>query len=150
MKRRRRIAATPMVQITSMLDMFTILLVFLLNFLDPSRPPDEDALRLPPSSASVTVAPGPTLVVTPDGVRVAGRLITALAPGPSLPSEDGRALEEVQRALEAIRPQDGAAEVTLVVQVDRSVTYGIVASLLATARAAGFDGFRFVVLHEAG
>lgn len=139
-----------MIQITSMLDMFTILLVFLLNFLDPSRPPDEDALRLAPSSATAPVVPGPTIIVTPDGIRVGERRVASLDPGASLPSDDGRTLDEVQRALEALQPDADAKDATLVVQVDRSVPYGVVAALLVRARSAGFDGFRFVVLHESG
>lgn len=145
MNRRRRVEATPMIQIASMLDMFTILLVFLLNFLDPSTPSEQE-VALPRSTTVAEVPQGVVVTVTTRDVRVAGRVLATFDPGPVLPANVDLAEE-----LAAFVPTstDGK-EMPLVVQVDRALPYGVVSDVLRAAGTAGFSQFRFVVLHGSG
>ena len=143
--RRRRIPETPMIQITSMLDMFTIILVFLLNFLDPTAAP-QDGISLPRSQSSAEIPSGVVLTVTLQEIRVADRRIATLGADAILPPDVDLAAE-----LSGFVPTSNVGkEATLVVQMDRAVPYGLVSDVLRAAGSAGFSQFRFVVLHAAG
>ncbi len=142
MTRRRRVEVAPSLNITSMLDMFTIILVFLLNFLDPDQ--DSSAGLTLPETAAVEPGRGEALlVVGRDDVRVgpagAQQVVPVAADG-SLDAERlARALEELRRSF----PESGAP---LVVAVDRGVTWAAASRSLGAASAAGFGDFRFVAV----
>lgn len=134
--------------ITSMLDMFTIILVFLLNFLDPAT----DALQqvdLPSVEGAAELEAGTVVTLTSSDLYVGGDRILALVGG-ALPAAEG-ALEPVRARLEALRAEaarsgeDATRAATLVVQCDRDVPYASVSAVMATAEDAGFGAFRFVV-----
>lgn len=120
-----------------MMDMFTIILVFLLTFFDPSQAAS-DTMELPAVPASGADDPGLRVDVRKDGVWLAGARVVALDGGGAL--LDGEGAAALGDALQNQGTTDG-----LVVAVDRAVPYATVAAVLSAASAAGFDEYRFVV-----
>lgn len=157
---RRRIPTNPPFTITSMLDMFTIILVFLLNFLDPANESD-DTVALPESSAEATVGEGTVLTVTREFVAVDGAEVLRLVDGQLAPGtpRTGRSIDALEERLaEAARTftvsgttgEGEAANAALAVHCDRAVPFSLLGELLYTAGRAGFGQFRFVVISDPG
>ena len=129
-----------MLPITSMLDMFTIILVFLINFLDPDQ--DSTASIELPQTVQATKARGEALlVIARDEVRVgpAG----AQRAFPTTAVLDGDALDDALRALREGLPSD---DPVLVVAVDKGVTWKAASDILGRASASGFGDFTFVAV----
>jgi biopolymer transport protein ExbD len=139
-RRSRRIVPAPMVPITSMLDMFTIILVFLINFLDPEQD-SAAAIELPQTVLSVKGKGEALLVVARTEVRVgpagAQRVVA------TTPELDVDALDA---ALDALRDALPSESPVLVVAVDKGVTWQAASDVLARASASGFGDFSFVAV----
>lgn len=133
MKRARRVEATTDLNITSMMDMFTIILVFLLTFFDPTQS----------SSPSFTLAQVNTVGKEGEGLRLDVHLDGVYLQGARLAGlVEGRG--EVDAAVQgALAGQDRAQP--LVVAVDKRVPYETVAGVLEAASGAGFANYRFAV-----
>ena len=155
MRHRRRVPATPMVAITSMMDMFTIILVFLLNFLDPAATVPGD-LALPKARTIEPIEGELVLMVTRESVRIGGVDVVdlvAVGGAPAVSSAEGRSGRRIDRlydALTAKRDESKGQTGTLVVQCDRGVPFSVVGDVLYTAGQAGFGQFRFVVISDPG
>ncbi len=158
--RRGRIPASAPFMITSMMDMFTIILLFLLNLLDPANETNEE-VSLPSARVEQAVEAGVVLLVTPQRVAVDGQEVLQLADGalPSTVARTGRRIDALHgRLVEAAnrarvsgeQDQQEAANPVLSVQCDRAVPFSVLGELLYTAGQAGFGQFRFVVINDAG
>lgn len=151
--RPRRLSTDPLLTITSMVDIFTILLTFLLNFVHPAEEGGPDLL-LPDSSSTRDLEDAPALVVSKSAVRVGETDVLLLAPGAArLAGESDTELlvAALRQALDAAGPAASAGEgAALVVHADRDTPYALLAEILAAARVAGFVRFRFVVDGPAG
>ncbi len=158
--RRPRVPVSAPFMITSMLDMFTIILVFLLNFLDPANESDAD-IALPEAAVDVAVGEGTVLTVTRDRVLVDGVEVLRLVDGrlPSDTPRTGRRIDLVHERLAAAanaaavsgkKAEGEAANAALAVHCDRAVPFSVLGELLYTAGQAGFGQFRFVVISDAG
>lgn len=158
--RKGRIPTHAPFMITSMMDMFTIILVFLLSLLDPANETN-DELTLPSASVDQTVEAGVILMVTPERVSVDGQEVLRLADGALLPGAartgrridalHGRLVDAANRArVSGEQDEQGAANPVLSVQCDRAVPFSVLGELLYTAGQAGFGQFRFVVINDAG
>lgn len=143
--------------ITSMLDMFTIILLFLLNFLDPGAA--DGAVELPHASIEGATTSGVVMTVAPDRVVVDGVEVARVSNGrlsddaASAEAAHARIRERLGAAADAARKANdgaelGASNATLSVQADRVVPYRLVAELLSDARGAGFTQFRFLVISD--
>jgi biopolymer transport protein ExbD len=139
--RKGRVIAEASLTVTSMMDMFTILLIYLLYFFDPSNDPSQD-LQLPNSSAQEAVVDQTALTVQSDGVMLGGRRI---AGGDS--ADDLRLIYE---ALKEQRDKESLDNALLVVKCDKRVLYERLDQILKEAARAGYTDFRFVVLNESG
>ncbi len=145
-RNKRRVEATTSLTITSMMDMFTIILVFLLVFFDPEAQPDPE-FQLPTSMATQEVAEGPTLRVKRDAVEVNGHAVVQMVNGDlGNATRDGRKVVAVLSALESARGQATGESPPLLVECDQSVPWSTLGDLLATAASAGFPRYRLVVL----
>ena len=133
--------------VTSMTDMFTLILIFLLMFFDPNVVSDE-TLSLPVSTSRQTPLQGVELTVSASGISVGSEAVTALLAGrpPESLSKEGQIWLPVLDALRTARGE----EVRLTVRCDRAVVFSTVDDLLVTARAAGFTEFRFLVSTSEG
>lgn len=142
MTRRRRVVVAPALNITSMLDMFTIILVFLLNFLDPDQ--DSSAGLSLPETAAVEAGRGEALLVIGRAdVRVGPAGAQQIVP---LAADGSLDADRLARALEELRSSFPEAGAPLVVAVDRGVTWAAASRTLGTASSAGFGDFRFVAV----
>jgi biopolymer transport protein ExbD len=148
-RRERRTPAASDLTITSMVDMFTMILTFLLNFVDPSMG-EESPLSLPTARATSAAADGVTVQVTREDIRVGGTFVAQLAPGSASTATGVEREGVVIVALEeALRKGGVKEEVPLVLECDRRVPFSLVGDVLQTARRAGFTHYRFVVDREA-
>jgi biopolymer transport protein ExbD len=136
--------------ITSMMDMFTIILVFLLNFFDP-RTQAESALELPPSASAEEVDKGVILTVSRDAVSVSGQRVLVLNDGqlPQDVTREGRRIEAVFLSLSRAREAVGETAPPLVVQCDRNTSFALLGDILYSAGVAGWSQYRFVVVNDA-
>jgi biopolymer transport protein ExbD len=141
MRRSRRIVPAPMLPITSMLDMFTIILVFLINFLDPDQ--DSSSTIELPQTVMATKGKGEALLVIARGeVRVGPAGAQRVVPIGGAGMDD----EGLESALVTLREALPAESPVLVVAVDKGVAWETASSVLARASAAGFGDFSFVAV----
>lgn len=167
-RRPRRIPTDAGLTITSLMDMMTIILVFLLtnygtNVL-PVQPSDD--FKLPLSTAEGEPHISVTLIVTRSDVFVDGERLLKLAPSdqPGIEVEipasekDGavvgpvydRLVERVA-ALKAAPPDEEGSPAfsgEVLLQIDRRTPFAVVRDLMTTAGHAGFGAFRFVVVAD--
>lgn len=145
-RRRRRNELASTLIITSMVDMFTLVLLFLLVFYDPGFQADS-AMELPKSEVETPVEPGAKVRILPDGVEVDGARVLALDAGTLRAGTPmrGKGPSAVTDALtplaaKAAKPEDAA----LLVECDRRVTWTALGAVLESAADAGFGKYRFV------
>lgn len=151
-RRERRLEVATDLTITSMVDMFTLILTFLLNFVNPSDQASA-GLALATSRATEGVGEGVVLTITPTDVRVDGVSVVTLDRSggtPHLPAGDplGALRDQLVAARSAHPPPPPGHEgdpPTLVVTSDRSLPFSLVGGVLDGAHQAGFARFRFVV-----
>ncbi len=169
-RRSRRRAERTDLNLTSMMDLFTIILTFLLSTLatsDVSIAPSEE-LTLPLSSAEAPVELAVNVVLTRGELLVDGQKVLDLLSTPDeqrpgstrweIPesARDGatvlpllevlRAKAMTARALaERTGREDHAFKGRLLLQCDRRMPYALVRDLMLTAGQAGFGEFQFVV-----
>jgi biopolymer transport protein ExbD len=155
-RRPRRSFGSKDVNLTSMMDLMTIILVFLLESMsaDPMQLVPAK-LELPVSSATAAPRIALRVVVTQQELVLEGipllRLSVATDPATGgevsvIPAEakaDGRVEVLYERLREALeRGQPGE----LLVQCDRRLPYAVIRDVTWTAGQAGFSDFRFVVI----
>ena len=143
--RRRRVTTDAGLSITSMMDMFTIILLFLLNFFDPSQ--EASALILPHGAAREPAPAGRTVHIEPGAVKVDGVAVFGLENGeiPDVVPREGRKILPLRDALSRAGVGEDAA---LRVEADKRVPFSVVGDVLYTAGDAGFHQYRFVVVHD--
>jgi biopolymer transport protein ExbD len=135
-------------QLTSLIDVMTILLVFLIKsfsvegeLVTPSRD-----LTLPVSSARQTPAPAPAVVITQREILVDG---AALAPVRSLARSDSMLIEPLFKKLDEMKKAYGASAREVMIQADRDILFAIVKKVMFTCSRAGFDEFTVLVTESA-
>lgn len=158
-RRTRRLEVATDLTITSMVDMFTLILTFLLNFVNPADA-GSASIVLPTSRATEGVATGVVLSISSTDVRVDGRLLFTLDPADGAPRlPDAADIETLRDTLDGARaaqpspaPVNGreAEPPTLIVESDRRLPFSLISTLLDGARQAGYTRFRFVVSGAAG
>ena len=173
-KKSRRASPDAGLTITSMMDMMTIILVFLLKSYqtdDVSVAPSED-LQIPVSSAEKTPKLAVNVVVSRKDVVVDGVFVLDIERGVneesgdeevSIPADEKRGqlisklydvlLEKAQVAKD-IGKQTGVDELDfkgeILLQVDKRTPFSIVREVMFTAGQAQFGQFRFVVIKGSG
>lgn len=139
----RRLPLNPYLQITSMTDMFTLILAFLLTFYDPNVV-DAPSLVLPAVPVTSDEKRGPRVEVRSDAIVVDGVVVAQLDGHGGLGSGVERDADGIRAVREALASR-AEEDATLLVACDKTAPYGIVGEVLVSARAAGFDDYRFVV-----
>jgi len=142
-------------QLTSLLDMFTIILVFLMVSFQSS---DEDfvlhaGLMLPASSAKSPFKPGVNMAVTHDAVFVDGKKIYPLLKGGKVTDEAFEA-GKIEQIVEAVtttwqkQKKEKDAEQIVLIQADKGLSYRTIHLVMKSAAHAGFYRFRLAVEKE--
>lgn len=170
LRRVRRREEQSDLNLTSMMDLFTIILTFLLHSMaatDVSIAPSPD-LELPFSSADAPVELAVNVIVTRGELVVDGERVLSLeavpdpgSPGAlrySLPAgtrDDGAIApllsvlrdkaERARKLAETSGREDHAFKGHLLLQCDRELPYALVRDIMLTASRAGFGEFQFVV-----
>lgn len=138
-------------QLTSLLDMFTIILVFLMVSFQSE---DKDFVlnsdvTLPASSAEGSFKTAVSVAVTTDEVLVEGRPVVSLGQGEAWSErlEEGGLAELTEAVDAAWRDTDREAdeEQVVVIQADESLPYQTISLVMRSAAEAGFFRYRLVV-----
>jgi biopolymer transport protein ExbD len=140
--------------LTALLDLFTIILVFLLlcfqaqdnDFvLDPNN-------ELPPSLTSSGFKPGVNISITGDYVSIEGKKVYALDRGQFTNADArSRSIAAIQRAIQASwerRKKEKNDEKVAVIQAHRSIPYRTLSLVMNSAASGGFTRCRLVVEKE--
>jgi biopolymer transport protein TolR len=135
--------ATCKPQLTSLIDVMTILLVFLMksfsvegNLITPSQD-----LVLPASTSRETPEPVTTLEITGETLQSEGELIATLGP---FTDEDSMVLAPLSQWLS--RRTTSSREIML--QADRRIPFSVIKRVLFTCSRSGFDDFTILVQQE--
>jgi biopolymer transport protein ExbD len=140
--------------ITSMTDMFTIMLVFLLqNFASGEVRIDNVAgLRLPTSSTDKNPVEGINLSLTKDELKLDRELIAHLTghdfESASIDKEDSNFIRPLFIALQKLNtanPKDNKIGKALL-QADQEIPYSVLRKVMYTASMAGFPNLKLVTL----
>jgi len=163
-KRKEREAAGEIkeLNITAMMDMMTILLVFLLKSFASSsaamtasedvRPPVSSTRATPRDTVAVTVTPKNILVGDKEVLRLqAGQLPPQALQGRLVLPLDAQLKKEVEK-LKYIAERNPAAPFSreLSIIADKSIPYDMLLTVLYTAGQNELENYRFVVLQDEG
>jgi biopolymer transport protein ExbD len=139
-------------QLTSLVDVMTILLIFLLKSFSVETQlvtPAPD-LTLPESTSREQVAPAINVAVTRTGVIVDGRQILTLAELAATPDDEPTvALLESELRMLAPYTGDQDTDRALTLQCDRDLDFTLLKRVMRTCSAAGFADFALLVQREA-
>ena len=146
--------------ITAMMDMMTIILVFLLKSYAASAISITQSEEVKPPISSTRAVPKDTVAVTitPRDILVGDRVVVALENGQIPPSMlDGRLVKPLDQALrreveklKLIAARNPAAPFSKELSVigDRKIPYDLLLTVLYTAGQAELENYRFVVLQK--
>ncbi|RKG54957.1 biopolymer transporter ExbD [Corallococcus sp. AB011P] len=161
-KRKEREAASEVkeLNITAMMDMMTIILVFLLKSFASSsaaitasedvRPPVSSTRTSPKDTVAITITPKNILVGDKEVVRLKdGRIPEAQLQGRLVAGLDAQLKKEVAK-LKYIEERNPAAPFTheLSVIADKMVPYDLLLTVLYTAGENELQNYRFIVLQR--
>ena len=157
----RRSPSSYKIQITSMVDMFVILLVFLLKTYStsPVSVTPKKGMQLPDSSSLTEPVDVVKLMVSQDGVFVEDKKIMALEKGrvpasvldandPSFLRSLFEALDERAKLAKSISAQNDSFEFDgkVLMQADRELPYEILQKVMYTSMMAGYADVKLAVV----
>ncbi len=153
MKRHRFRPIPPFkLQLTSLMDMFTIILVFLLMSFS-SEDYDfvlQEGLRLPQSSSQATFRPAVNVIIAKDFIRVEENVVARLQNGEVSDAqiEAGRiepVMRAVKRARELRQTRRQNQEEIVVIQADRQLPYRTIYLVMRSCSLAGYTRYRLAI-----
>ena len=162
-KKKRKVRVLPgenisHLNLVPMMDMMTVLLVFLVkNFMtDPQSIQVSDALRPPESVATVDMGPATTITVTADSILVENKPVLKLADlagsgskEVAIPKLRDELLNQVSQR-EALAKRGGPPfDGKLLLVAHQTTPYSLITSVLYTAGEAKFSSYRLVVMRKA-
>ena len=160
MMRRRPTKRPPGLMLTSLLDMFTIILIFLIVSFEAE---DYDFklnadLTLPSSSARSVLKPAVDIAITPTDLLVDRKSIAKLNKGkfpdsvyrnqevPELVTLLKKRYEIVKDV--AVDPETGEDNAIIVVQADKSLDYETIYMVLRSSALGGFVKYRLAIMKK--
>lgn len=142
-------------QLTSLLDMFTIILVFLMQSFQAE---DKDfvlhaGLQLPQSNAQNPFKTAVNLAITPTAIVIEGKEVYHLQKGARIQEVDKEAsnLEAVASAVKnawGSKKKELDEEDIVVIQADKQVPYRTIHMVMRSAAHSGFFRFRLAIEKE--
>lgn len=159
----RRSPSSFKIQITSMVDMFVILLVFLLKTYStsPVNINPKDGLRIPESNSSTDPVDVVKLVVSQDGVFVEDKKVMDLEMGrvpasmtdrndPSFLRSLYDALDERAKLAQSISKVNDSFEFDgkVLMQADRNLPYELLQKVMYTSMMAGYADVKLAVVQK--
>ncbi len=151
---RRRRNAQVSLKLTSMIDMFTILLVFLLKSFSAEGQivTVSSDLRLPESTATKLPVPASTIAITNEWLLVDGKQVTALATinsaGQLLIPELANELKKLRMVSETVGTMSTDMGFTgkISIQGDRDIPYIILKKVMYTCGQFGYNDILLTVM----
>ena len=153
--------STFILQLTAMVDMFTIIIVFLLKSFSTSAVniTPQKGLTLPQSSSYVNPVEGIKLVISKSGIFVEDKLIVPLQDGQltaeQVESTDNQFIKELFTALDkqaekskeiSEQNKDYKFEGKIVMQADSQLDYGLLKKVMYTSSMAGYGDMKLATL----
>ncbi len=153
--------ATFVLQVTSMVDMFTIILVFLLKSYSTSavQITPQEGLKLPQSTSQTDPKESLKLVVSKEGIFVEDEQITEFAEGKiqkaDLDRDDPKFIRSLYKALDnkaeksrTIANVNEAVDFNgqVVLQADEGLPYSLLKKVMYTSMLAGYADVKLAVL----
>jgi biopolymer transport protein ExbD len=138
--------------LVSLIDIFTILIFFLLsNSADVEILPSNKAVKLPESTAEKKPRETIVVMVTPSDILVQGRKVAQVADVMAL---DGDLIEPLKAELESqagrqvIRPENEAQTKAVTIMGDKQIPYKLLRKVMVTCARANFTEVSFAVLRK--
>jgi biopolymer transport protein ExbD len=150
---RNRLRPTPM-NLTSLMDVFTILVFFLLvNSANTEVLETPKQITLPASTVEDKPRETVVIFVSPTEVTVQGEAVARVedilaAQGQNIPGISER-LEEVSRSVIGLKTQTVAVSEEVTILVDRSVPFRVVKKVMSTCTGQGYGRISLAVLQKA-
>jgi len=153
MQRRHKFSKPATIQLTSLIDILTVLVFFLLvNSQNVTALPDSKHLVLPKSTAerrppdvlSVTVNSDNIVV---EGVKVADSAAVMAAPGDLIPALAQELEYRASKTPPKLNPQ-GIPERDILILGDKNTPYQLLRKVMATCSAADYSKISFAVLRS--
>jgi biopolymer transport protein ExbD len=150
---RNRLRPTPM-NLTSLMDVFTILVFFLLvNSANTEVLETPKQITLPASTVEDKPRETVVIFVSPTEVTVQGEAVARVedilaAQGQNIPGISER-LEEVSRSVIGLKTQTVAASEEVTILVDKSVPFRVVKKVMSTCTGQGYGRISLAVLQKA-
>lgn len=154
MDRHHKMAKSSPLNLVSLMDIFTILVFFLLvNSSSTQQLPKAEYLTLPKSSAKKVPADTALLVITSQSVLLEGREILKLS---ELENTEGNIVEPLKLALEeqknnrllkSVTDEDDIGE-SITIMGDENISYALLHKILSTCQKARYTNIAFAA-HQA-
>lgn len=146
---RRRPRATPKLMLTPMLDMFLLILIYLiLNFSpDTSHAKQSRGIHLPKTEVSSKKLPHIQVEVTPATVKVNGSALEGLTPESASPEAWlilSTKLKEISGMAKVKNTETAAFQERILVVSDKDTPYGLIDKAVSQMAAAGFSQIYFL------
>ncbi len=158
MQRRKVRAArnSPLVDmnLVSLIDIFTILIFFLLsNSTDVETLPNSKAVKLPESIAEKTPAESVVVVVSNDEILVQGRKVASVA---EVLATEGDIIEplkaelDVQASHALVRKENTPENQPITIMGDKGIPYRLLRKVMITCARANYSEVSFAVQRKSG
>jgi biopolymer transport protein ExbD len=138
--------------LVSLIDIFTILIFFLLsNSADVEILPSNKAVKLPESTAEQKPRETIVVVVTPSDILVQGRKVAEVADVLNLEGdliEPLKAELDLQSGRQVIRPENQAQTKTVTIMGDKQIPYRLLRKVMVTCARANFTDVSFAVIRK--
>jgi len=151
-ERRTRNLSLVDLNLVSLIDIFTILIFFLLsNSTDVETLPSNKAVKLPESTAQKKPRDTVVVVVTEHDILVQGRKVADVADVMNLPDdliEPLKAELDLQSARQVIRHEHDAQTKAITIMGDKQIPYRLLRKVMVTCARANFSEVSFAVLRK--
>ena len=148
-------SSAPTLMLTSLLDMFTIILIFLIVSFESEDQGFQlsDQVKLPESSARGELKQAVNVVITGESVLLGEKVVARLSTRRNVGDLGQDEIPDLVTALEAEHerrfgdaPEGDEIDAVIVVQSDRKTDYRTLYAVLRSAATAGFFKYRLAVL----
>jgi biopolymer transport protein ExbD len=152
-ERKKRNQSMVDMNLVSLIDVFTILIFFLLSNSGIETLPSYKAVKLPESTAQKV--PAETLVVTvsDNDILVEGRRVASVA---EAAAQQGDLIApllaemQLQASRKAIKPENQAQGPAVTIMADKSIPYSLLRKVMFTCARANFTNVSFAVRRKFG
>jgi biopolymer transport protein TolR len=151
-ERKKRDVSLVDMNLVSLIDIFTILIFFLLsNSAEVETLPSYKAVRLPESTAEKTPRETVVVVVTKDDILVQGRKVAQVSDVMGL---DGDLIEplkaelDLQAGRQVVRAENAAQTKAVTIMGDKEIPYRLLRKVMVTCARANFSQVSFAVMRK--